>query len=58
MPPNDRVRQEIQAFLRAVESYPQRVARNPRVSFDEHRAELMYSPAQARASRRKRSKKS
>jgi len=35
-PRNEQVRREIQGFLRAVDSYPERFAREPRVSFQQH----------------------
>jgi hypothetical protein len=33
---NEQVELEIQSFLQALDSYPARVAKNPRVSFHEH----------------------
>jgi hypothetical protein len=33
---NEQVRREIQRFLQALRSYPDRVARNPRITFEEH----------------------
>lgn len=33
---NDQVRIEIQSFLQALRSYPERFARNPRLTFEEH----------------------
>jgi hypothetical protein len=38
---NERVRVEIQIFLRALDSYPAMFAVNPEISFEEHRARLM-----------------
>jgi hypothetical protein len=38
---NEQVRVEIQAFLRALDSYPAIFAVNPEISFEEHRARLM-----------------
>jgi hypothetical protein len=35
-PRSEQVRREIQEFLRAVDSYPARVAKEPRVSFQQH----------------------
>jgi hypothetical protein len=35
-PRNAQVQQEIQSFLRALDSYPARVAKEPRVSFHQH----------------------
>ncbi len=33
---NEQVRREIQSFLQALNSYPDRVAQNPGVTFEEH----------------------
>jgi hypothetical protein len=33
---NEQVRREIQSFLRALDSYPDRVATSPGISFEEH----------------------
>jgi hypothetical protein len=33
---NEQVRIEIQRFMQALHSYPDRVARNPRITFEEH----------------------
>ena len=38
---NEQVRREIQSFLRALHSYPERFARDPDVSFEEHRSSLL-----------------
>jgi hypothetical protein len=35
-PRNQQVREEIRNFLQAVDSYPARVAKEPRVSFHQH----------------------
>jgi hypothetical protein len=35
-PRSKQVRQEIQNFLQAVDSYPARVAKEPRISFHQH----------------------
>ena len=35
-PRNEQVRKEIQGFLRAVNSYPDRVAKEPRISFQKN----------------------
>lgn len=35
-PRNEQVRREIRGFLQAVDSYPERVAKEPRVSFQQH----------------------
>ena len=33
---NEQVRREIQSFLQALDSYPDRVAKNPGITFEEH----------------------
>jgi len=38
---NERVRSEIQIFLEALDSYPERFANEPGVSFEEHRTSLL-----------------
>jgi hypothetical protein len=38
---NEQVRAEIQSFLRALASYPDRFAADPRVTFDEYRLSLV-----------------
>jgi hypothetical protein len=38
---NDQVRVEIETFLKALASYPDRFARDPRVTFDEYRLSLV-----------------
>lgn len=38
---NEQVRREIQSFLRALHSYPERFARDPDVTFEEHRSSLL-----------------
>jgi hypothetical protein len=38
---NESVRAEMQTFVKALASYPDRFAVNPRVSFDQHRISLM-----------------
>lgn len=40
---NKKVRREIDTFLHALDSYPGRFARNPRISFEEHRSLLQSS---------------
>jgi hypothetical protein len=40
---NEGVRREIATFLRALHSYPERFARNPGISFEEHRSALVRS---------------
>ncbi|MGO9165682.1 MAG: hypothetical protein ACLP56_02300 [Candidatus Sulfotelmatobacter sp.] len=37
---NEQVAEEIQKFLRAVDSYPERVAKEPRLSFRRHLSSL------------------
>lgn len=37
---DEQVRSEIQTFIRALESYPERFADNPRVTFEEYRSSL------------------
>ena len=41
MPGNELVRVEIETFLMALASYPDRVASEPKVTFEQHRASLM-----------------
>lgn len=48
---NDRVRIEMQSFLQALRSYPERFARNPRLSFEEHCSGLVQT-AKAESRRR------
>lgn len=48
---NEQVRREIQSFLRALESYPHRFARDPRISFEEHHDGLVRA-ASAESRRR------
>jgi len=43
MQPNEMVRAEMQTFVLALLSYPDRFAANPRISFDQHRISLMVS---------------
>jgi hypothetical protein len=45
---NELVRVEIQAFLKALDSYPARFAIDPEVTFDEHRASLIHFPPAVR----------
>jgi hypothetical protein len=40
---NEQVRAEIQTFLQALASYADRVAREPKVTFQEHHGSLMLS---------------
>jgi hypothetical protein len=37
---NEHVRNEIQAFLEALNSYPDRFARDPQITFEQHRGSL------------------
>lgn len=41
MSANDEVRLEMQAFLKALESYPERAARDPDITFEQHHTSLM-----------------
>jgi hypothetical protein len=48
-PRNEQVRKEIQGFLRAVNSYPDRVAKEPRISFQQHLCSIFsHAPADPR----------
>ena len=47
VPTNEQVRREMQNFLRAIDSYPDRFARDPDISFDEHRSSLSEAAAPA-----------
>jgi hypothetical protein len=38
---DERVRREIQTFLQALNSYPERFAKNPRITFEEYRSSLI-----------------
>jgi hypothetical protein len=40
---NEDVRKEIECFLRALHSYPERFAQNPSLSFEQHRSALIRS---------------
>jgi hypothetical protein len=40
---NEQVRREIQSFLQALDSYPDRFARNPGITFEEHRSGLVQT---------------
>ena len=40
---NEHVRIEIQSFLQALRSYPERFARNPRLTFEEHCSGLVQT---------------
>ena len=41
---NEQASEEIQKFLRAVDSYPDRVAKEPNVSFRRHLSSLFKAP--------------
>ena len=41
---NEMVRAEMQSFLAALASYPDRFAANPRLSFEQHWGSLMMPP--------------
>lgn len=47
MSDNERVRREIEAFLLALKSYPERFARNPGITFEQHRISLIGSAVPA-----------
>ena len=40
---NEQVRQEIESFLRALDSYPDRVAVSPGISFEEHLGSFVHA---------------
>jgi hypothetical protein len=40
---NEKVRYEMQSFLRAVNSYPDRFARDPKITFEKYCGSLMQS---------------
>jgi len=46
---NETVRVEMQTFLAALVTYPDRFAVNPRISFEQHRISLMVPPQDASA---------
>ena len=48
------VREEIQSFLHALDSYPARVAKEPRVSFHQHLCSLFAAPRDDRRDSRSR----
>jgi hypothetical protein len=48
MPVDEQVRTEIQTFLRALDSYPDRFARDPGVTFEEHRNSLVQITSRPR----------
>ncbi len=43
-PRNEQVQMDIQNFLRALDSYPARVAKEPRISFQQHLSSF-FAPA-------------
>jgi len=43
---NEQARSEIASFLQAVQSYPDRFAKNPRVTFDQHCSRLLHAAKQ------------
>jgi hypothetical protein len=45
------VRQEIQNFLIALDSYPDRAAREPRISFQQHLCSIFTAPDDRRVKR-------
>ncbi|HVI10875.1 MAG TPA: hypothetical protein VND65_21500 [Candidatus Binatia bacterium] len=47
VPPNQRAEAEIRSFLRALQSYPARAAKEPGVSFEQHLATFFNSPTGA-----------
>jgi hypothetical protein len=47
---NEQVRVEMEIFLYALDSYAERFAKNPELSFDEHCASLMAGAQVARSS--------
>lgn len=53
---NEMVRVEMESFLQALESYPQRFASDPHITFEEYRSSLMSpvlsAPAESRQSSR------
>lgn len=38
---NEQVRREMQSFLRALHSYPERFSKDPGITFEEHRSSLV-----------------
>ena len=44
---NEQVRVEIETFLKALASYPDRVASDPKVSFEQHHVSLMRPASDA-----------
>jgi hypothetical protein len=49
MPDNEQVRVEMETFLRALATYPERFAADPRLSFNDYRLSLMAASAAAQA---------
>lgn len=48
MSSNEQVRAEIQTFLKALDSYADRVAKEPKVTFEQHHVSLMPSASPTR----------
>src|SRR5579872_7439104 len=48
---NEQVRKEIDSFMRAMHSYPDRFARDPRVTFEEHHGRLVRAAMEESRSR-------
>ncbi len=48
MSADEQVRTEIQSFLRALDSYPDRFAREPEITFEEHRNSLAQTTVRPR----------
>lgn len=48
---DEQVRREIRGFLRAVDSYPERVAKEPRISFQQHLCGIFEATQPARRRR-------
>ncbi len=51
-PRNERARLEIQNFLHALDSYPARAVKEPRISFQQHLSAVSVSPHDDRRSNR------
>jgi len=52
------VRVEMESFLQALESYPERFASNPRITFEQHRSSLVSPALSATAESRQGSSES
>ena len=46
---DEQVRSEIQSFLQALDSYPDRFSREPKISFEQHRRSLGLAEVRSRA---------